>query len=293
MPPAPCPRPHIGRRWRIRSKPPARGHRSHIQAKPAHQPTAPRVVERGSLGRGVLPVSRNVRHGRARRPARSRSTYSLGLIAGSPGSAPGVSPARNTPAPLPGVAIQDHAVRNVLCSYAAPRATMASRNFSGRSLQHDMATALMDGAVPKTTCQDRYQRAPAVDRLDRAVTAARFHRHLGFEPLNNIHEAASLFLGTWYEIGTLNQVLQERGVHRDRGRQADPYTISLTADDEHLTMMKPGAVRPIVMHSNPRTAKISRDRYLACGHALIAPDLGHMSPARLEQAPMATEPYDV
>ncbi len=48
----------------------------------------------------------------------------------------------------------------------------------------------------------------------------------------NIHEAVSLFLGTCYEIGTLNQVLQERGFHRERGRQADPYTIPLTADEE-------------------------------------------------------------
>ena len=48
----------------------------------------------------------------------------------------------------------------------------------------------------------------------------------------NIHEAVSLFLGTCYEIGTLNQVLQERGFHRAEGRRTDPFTIPLTADEE-------------------------------------------------------------
>ena len=47
----------------------------------------------------------------------------------------------------------------------------------------------------------------------------------------NIHEAVSLFLGTCYEIGTLNQVLQERGFHRAEGRRTDPFTIPLTADE--------------------------------------------------------------
>ena len=56
--------------------------------------------------------------------------------------------------------------------------------------------------------------------------------------------------------------------------EADGWTTRQTSGS-HLTMTKPGAVRPIViplakkqlsrdvLHSNLRTAKISRDRYLA------------------------------
>ena len=51
------------------------------------------------------------------------------------------------------------------------------------------------------------------------------------EALQNVHEAVSLFLGTCYEQGTLNQVLQERGFQRSGSDQADPYTIPLTAHE--------------------------------------------------------------
>ena len=47
------------------------------------------------------------------------------------------------------------------------------------------------------------------------------------QAISNIQEAGSLFLETCYELGTLNQVLQERGFRREG--QADRSTIPLTA----------------------------------------------------------------
>ena len=51
------------------------------------------------------------------------------------------------------------------------------------------------------------------------------------DALRNIHEAVSLFLGTCYERGILNQVLRERGFQRGGTEPADPYTIPLTAHE--------------------------------------------------------------
>ena len=51
------------------------------------------------------------------------------------------------------------------------------------------------------------------------------------EALRNIHEAVSLFLGTCYEQGTLNQVLRERGFQQAGPEPADPYTIPLTTNE--------------------------------------------------------------
>ncbi len=52
------------------------------------------------------------------------------------------------------------------------------------------------------------------------------------QAISNIHEAVSQFLGTCYEIGTLNQVLQERGFHREERRSSDPLTIPITDVEE-------------------------------------------------------------
>ena len=46
------------------------------------------------------------------------------------------------------------------------------------------------------------------------------------QAISNIHEAVILFLETCYEMGTLNQVLQECGFHREEQRP-DPLTIPM------------------------------------------------------------------
>lgn len=75
---------------------------------------------------------------------------------------------------------------------------------------------------------------PALDLFSQGDT-----KEQAFE---NIHEAVGVFLGTCYELGTLNKVLKEHGFQRGPEQSSDPHTIPIVPVDQ--THAKTAAASP-------------------------------------------------
>ena len=64
------------------------------------------------------------------------------------------------------------------------------------------------------------------------------------QAVKNIHEAVGVFLGTCYELGTLNKVLKERGFQRGPEQSSDPHTIPIVRIDPSMPRAETAAASP-------------------------------------------------
>ncbi|MCZ0951872.1 MAG: hypothetical protein OXP69_19960 [Spirochaetaceae bacterium] len=77
---------------------------------------------------------------------------------------------------------------------------------------------------------------PALDLFSQGDTEAQASK--------NIHEAVGAFLGTCYELGTLNRVLKERGFQRGPEQSSDPHTIPIVRVDPSVPHAETAAASP-------------------------------------------------